>query len=333
MMMLYSDLFKGLERSKVDKIDELIDALNDEDRLLERQEDILYEEQDKLVNIEDSLALVVKKNEILSSELSSCQESISSLKSLNADLNTRIEKLNITSSLVEHVSICNKCKDFDIDACNDHASTILMLDDEVANLNAQLKICKNECEKIKFARDAYTIGRHPSIKDGLGFQKGTKNLTSQRASNLIKEKGKAPLASSSHSFHDKKNHAYLYVHVKNASNVAYHDGHVILPICHDVVFDSHAMFASSSCSYIHGRSTPSIHVHHVSHTPKKTSNGPTMLYHTYDASYVLYCKNDKVVAKNVGPKCKKGKTCIWIPKSYVTNLEGPNKSWVPKSQA
>jgi hypothetical protein len=43
---------------------------------------------------------------------------------------------------VEHISICNRCKDFDIYACNDHASTILKLNDEVANLNAQLKICK-----------------------------------------------------------------------------------------------------------------------------------------------------------------------------------------------
>jgi hypothetical protein len=30
----YSDLFKGLDRSKVDKINELIDALNVKDRLL-----------------------------------------------------------------------------------------------------------------------------------------------------------------------------------------------------------------------------------------------------------------------------------------------------------
>jgi hypothetical protein len=33
----YSDLFKGLDRSKVDKINELIDALNEKDRLLEKQ--------------------------------------------------------------------------------------------------------------------------------------------------------------------------------------------------------------------------------------------------------------------------------------------------------
>jgi hypothetical protein len=39
----YTDLFKGLDRAKVDKINELIDALNEKDRLLEKQEDILYE--------------------------------------------------------------------------------------------------------------------------------------------------------------------------------------------------------------------------------------------------------------------------------------------------
>jgi hypothetical protein len=63
----YSDLFKGLDRSKIDNINELIDALNEKDRLLEKQEDIFYEEHDKLVNVEKSLALEVKKNEILSS--------------------------------------------------------------------------------------------------------------------------------------------------------------------------------------------------------------------------------------------------------------------------
>jgi hypothetical protein len=129
---------------------------------------------------------------------------------------------------VDHVSICNRCKDVDIDACNTQAATILKLNDEVANLNGQLKICKNDYEKLKFARDAYTIGRHPSIKDGLGFQKGIKNLTIQRTSNLIKEKGKASMASSSHSSHGRNNHAYLYAHVKNASNIAHHDGFLVL---------------------------------------------------------------------------------------------------------
>jgi hypothetical protein len=46
------------------------------------------------------------------------------------------------------------------------------------------------------------------------------------------------MASSSHSSHDKKNHAYLYAHVKNASSVIHHN-HAIFPTHHDVVFDSH----------------------------------------------------------------------------------------------
>jgi hypothetical protein len=76
----YSSLFKGLDRAKVEKINELIDALNEKDRLLEKQEDILYEEHDKVVSVQKSIALETKRNEMLSSELFACHESISSLK-------------------------------------------------------------------------------------------------------------------------------------------------------------------------------------------------------------------------------------------------------------
>jgi hypothetical protein len=206
----YTDLFKGLDRAKVDKINELIDALNEKDKLLEKQEDILYEEHDKFVSVQKSLALEIKKNEIMSSKLSSCHESIASLKDLNNDLNTKLEEGNATSSCVEHVVICNRCKDVNF---YEHVATIDKLNNDVASLNDQLKTCKNDYEKLKFARDAYTIGRHPSIKDGLGFQKETKNLTRQRTSDL-NGKGKAPMASSSHSSHDQKKHVYLYAHVK-----------------------------------------------------------------------------------------------------------------------
>jgi hypothetical protein len=100
----YSDLFKGLDRSKVDKINELIDAVNEKDRLLEKQEDILYEEQDKFINVQKSLALECKKNELLCSKLSACNDSISNLKNLNADLNAKLEKVNVVSSTMEQVA-------------------------------------------------------------------------------------------------------------------------------------------------------------------------------------------------------------------------------------
>jgi hypothetical protein len=176
----YTNLFKGLDRPKVDKINELIDALNEKDRLLEKQEDILYEEHDKFINAQKTLALETKKNELLTSELFACNDFVSKLKNLNVDLNAKLEEANSASSSIEH--------DFNIDACKEHASTIHKLNNDVASLSAQLKTCKDSYEKLNFARDAYTIGRHPSIKDGLGFQKETKNLTSQRTSSLNKEK-------------------------------------------------------------------------------------------------------------------------------------------------
>jgi hypothetical protein len=132
----YTDLFKGLDRTKVDKINELIDALNEKDRLLDKQEDILYEEHDNFISVQKSLALEIKRNEMLSSELSTCHESISSLKNLNDELNAKLEKVSTTSSCVDHVVICNRCKDVDFD---EHVTTIAKLNNEVASLNAQLK--------------------------------------------------------------------------------------------------------------------------------------------------------------------------------------------------
>jgi hypothetical protein len=190
----------------------------------------------------------------LSSELSACTDSISKLKELNVDLNAKLEEAYFAISSVEHVVFCNKCKDTNIDACNEHVSTILKLNNDIASLNAQLKTCKDNYEKLKFARDAYTVGRHSSIKDGLGFQKETKNLTSQRTSNLNKEKGKAHMASSSYSSHDQKNHAYFYAHVKNISSASHHDrcyNHDVLSTHHDAAFNSHTMFATSSSLEIH----------------------------------------------------------------------------------
>jgi hypothetical protein len=219
---------------------------------------------------------------------------------LNDEINTKLENFNVASSSIEHVVIHNRCKDFDIDACNEHASTILKLNNDVASLNAQLKTCKDNYEKLKFARDAYTIGRHRSIKDGLGFQTGTKSFTSHSTSNLNKEKGKAPMASSS-----QKNHAYLY---KKVTNVTHRDkchNHCVFHVYHDDVFSSHAMFATSS-SYAHGRNRPKRN-HVVSHVPRKVSTGPTAIYHACDASFVLSCKNAKVDTRKLGSKCKREK--------------------------
>jgi hypothetical protein len=277
----------------------------------------LYEEHDKFVSVQKSLALEIKRNKMLSSELSICHESVSSLKNLNDELNAKLEETNATRSFVEHVVICNRCKDFDVNSCDEHLIAITKLNDEVASLNAQLKTCKNDSDKLKFARDAYTIGRHPSIKDGLGFRKEAKNLTSQTAPIPNKEKKKAPMANST-----QRNHAFIY-NRKIASHSNYNKSYN-----HDA-FDSHAMFASSS-TFVHGRSR-SRRNHVVHHVPRKVCNESTTIYHACNTSFALLCKNEKVVARKLGSKCKGDKTCIWVPKTIVTNLVGPNKSWVSKT--
>jgi alkyl hydroperoxide reductase subunit AhpC len=70
-------------------------------------------------------------------------ESIFSLKSINDDLNAKLEIANKSTSCVEHVVICNRCKDFNVDACSKHLVAISKLNDEVTSLNAQLKTSKN----------------------------------------------------------------------------------------------------------------------------------------------------------------------------------------------
>jgi hypothetical protein len=322
----YSSLFKGLDRTKVDKINELIDALNEKNILLEKQEDLLYEEHDKFVEAQRSHALEVKRNELLSCELSSCHDMISKLKSINDDLNAKLEIASKSTSCVENVVACTRCKDINIDVYSEHLDYISKLNEEVASLNAQLKTSKSDFDKLKFARDAYTVGRHPSIKDGLGFKREVKNLTSHKAPISAKEKGKAPMAGST-----KKNHAFLY-HDRRQPRSAYRGYNAYDD------FDSHHMIASSS-SYMHGRNMSRRNaIHHVprknvSHAPRKVVNEFSTIYHALNASFAICRKNRKVIARKLGAKCKGDKTCIWVPKKICANLVGPNMSWVPKTQA
>jgi hypothetical protein len=59
-----------------------------------------------------------------------------------------------------------------------------------------------------------------------------------------------------------------------------------------------------------------------------------MSCHEFDVSYLLMRnKFGKIVALHVGPHHKGSKTCVWVPKCLVTNLIGPNQTWVPKNQA
>jgi hypothetical protein len=71
--------------------------------------------------------------------------------------------------------------------------------------------------------------------------------------------------------------------------------------------------------------------------PKKkiinASNEHSISFKTFDASFVLTNKSDKVVVKYVGGKHKSLKTCVLVPNVLVSNVKGPKIVWVPKKKA
>src|SRR5688572_32660895 len=58
-----------------------------------------------------------------------------------ASLIAKIEELNacnVSTSTIEHVTICTRCRDVNIDAMNDHLAMIKEQNDHIAKLNAKI---------------------------------------------------------------------------------------------------------------------------------------------------------------------------------------------------
>jgi hypothetical protein len=91
--------------------------------------------------LKNTYALEVEKCENLSKELNICTDSISCLNTENDNLIAKIEKLNasnVSTSTVEHVTICTRCRDINVDAMNDHIAIIKEENDHIAKLNAKI---------------------------------------------------------------------------------------------------------------------------------------------------------------------------------------------------
>jgi hypothetical protein len=153
-------LFTNLTMDQKKKINELIETINEKDDLLECQEDLLVKENKKFVELKNAYALEVEKCENLSKELNICNDSISCLRDENASLNTKIEELNICippTSTIEHVTICTRCRDINVEAIDDHIAMIKEQNDRIAKLNAKIAEHELENEKFKFARSICSI--------------------------------------------------------------------------------------------------------------------------------------------------------------------------------
>jgi hypothetical protein len=192
-----SSLFANLTIEQKEKINELIKTIKEKDEILECQEDLLVKENKKFVKLKDAFALEVEKCKNLTKELNTCNDSISCLKTKNVSLIAKIEELNachVPTSTIKHVTICTRCRDIDFNAMNDHLAMIKEQNDHIAKLNAKIAEHEVENEKFKFVHSMLYNGRHPGIKDGVGFQPGRKNnmkLNAHRNKISIFVKGKA----------------------------------------------------------------------------------------------------------------------------------------------
>jgi hypothetical protein len=165
-------LFANLNMEQKEKLNELIGAIHEKDELLDSQEEFLIKENKKHVKLKNVYAQEVEKCENLSKDLTICHESISSLRNENANLISKVKDLNVckdsisslrdenailnakieelktckpSTSTVDHVSICTRCRDINVEAIDDHIAMIKQQNDHIAKLTA--KINEHELEK------------------------------------------------------------------------------------------------------------------------------------------------------------------------------------------
>jgi DNA repair exonuclease SbcCD ATPase subunit len=153
----------------------------------------------KIDKLNESISSLTTENASLISkarDLNVCNDSISYLRDENAILHDKIEELKAckpSPSSVDHVAICTRCRDVNIDAIHDHIAMIKQQNDHIAKLDAKIAEHELENEKFKFARSMLYSGRRPDFKDGIGFQQGdnVKLNAPKKLSNFVK--GKAPM--------------------------------------------------------------------------------------------------------------------------------------------
>jgi hypothetical protein len=172
---------------------------------------------------------------------------------------------------------------------DDHLAMIKQQNDHIAKLTA---IAEHELENenFKFARSMLYNERHPSIKDGIGFQQGSnvKLNAPKRLSNFVK--GKDPMVQDSEGYilypANYPKHKIREIHARKPHNVSHHA----------------FMYKNEASS--------SRHTTHVKMPRKKistASNEHNVSFNTFDASYLLTNKSGKIVAKYVGGQTQEPK--------------------------
>jgi hypothetical protein len=108
-------LFANLNMQQKEQLNELISAIPEKDELLDSQEDFLIKENKKHVKVKNSYAQEMEKCEKLTSELSTCHDTISNLRFENDKLIAKVEKLNVSDDSIvnlrnDNANLIAKCR-------------------------------------------------------------------------------------------------------------------------------------------------------------------------------------------------------------------------------
>jgi hypothetical protein len=162
-------------------------------------------------------------------------------------------------------------------------------------------------KNLNFARSMLYSGRRPGIKDDIGFQKEDNvklNAPPKRLSNFVKGKALMPQDNEGYIFYPT---GYPESKIRRIHSRKSHSG------------PNHAFMYKGETS----SSRQSTREKLPKNKTPIASNDSNISFKTFDASYVLTNKSGKVVAKYVGGKHKRSKTCVWVPKVLVSNVKGP----------
>jgi hypothetical protein len=118
----------------------------------------------KIDKLNGSISSLRTENDSLISkakDLNACNDSISCLKNENAILNTKIEELKSckpSTSTVDHVTICTRCRDVNVEAIHDHLALIKQQNDHIAQLTAKINEHDIEIKRLKLLEACSIVG-------------------------------------------------------------------------------------------------------------------------------------------------------------------------------
>jgi hypothetical protein len=226
---------------------------------------------------------------------------------------------------------CERCYTIDISASCSNVEQILVetCDDAIGKENDHLKreVKKLELKVNKLKKQAKVQppqDNHSNIVKKLDKRKTTPNIASQQPKKQVQhEKGENVEYARSVFLNARRPHIKSGIGYKNGDK---HNSRVNTKGQEFIKFTKgnvqqekkQSIKTTNNASYSY---TNASHVSHIS-------------YHDFDASYMLMRnKFGKIIALHIGPHHKRSKTCVWVPKCLVTNLRGPNQTWVPKTKA